>query len=311
MENRQNNNFDNRAENTVAYPRENVTYGIASTITVTRSVAESSQSLTLTSQFNYFFSEYFKGLLFVALSSVFIFAMPRVLTKQGNVRGILTDIVKRFMDIVGSIAGLVLTLPAWLIVPVLIKLDSNGPVFYSQTRVGVDRRKRGRRVYQNADVDDRRSRDRRRENYHGQLFEVIKFRTMVTDAEKASGPVWATKNDPRITRLGQFLRKTRLDEIPQFINVLRGDMSLVGPRPERPKFVEDLSQQVPGYTGRLAVKPGITGLAQVENGYDDSISSVKRKVAYDLTYIENLSIWFDIKILFKTIKVVFTGKGAH
>ncbi len=311
MENRQNNNLDIRTESAVAYPRENMTYGMASSYTITRTMAQPVQSLTLGNQFNYFFSEYFKGLLFVALSSVFIFAMPRVLTRPGTLRGILTDVVKRLMDMVGAVVGLILTLPVWLIVPVLIKLDSRGPVFYSQTRVGSDRRKRSRRVYQDVDATDRRSRDRRRENYHGQLFEVLKFRTMVNDAEKASGPVWATKNDPRITRLGQFLRKTRLDEIPQFINVLRGDMSLVGPRPERPKFVEDLSHQVEGYTGRLAVKPGITGLAQVENGYDDSISSVRRKVAYDLSYIENQSIWLDIKILFKTVKVVFTGKGAH
>lgn len=297
MENRQNNNLDIRTESAVAYPRENMTYGLASSYTITRTLAEPVQSLTLGNQFNYFFSEYFKGLLFVALSSVFIFAMPRVLTRPGSVRGILTDVVKRLMDMVGAVAGLILTLPVWLIVPVLIKLDSKGPVFYSQARVGSDRRKRSRRVYQDIDAADRRSRDRRRENYHGQLFDVIKFRTMV--------------NDPRITKLGQFLRKTRVDEIPQFINVLRGEMSLVGPRPERPKFVEDLSHQVEGYTCRLAVKPGITGLAQVENGYDDSISSVRRKVAYDLNYIENRSIWLDIKILFKTIKVVFTGKGAH
>ena len=133
---------------------------------------------------------------------------------------------------------------------------------------------------------------------------------MVQNAEKKSGPVWAIKNDSRITRLGTFLRKTRLDEIPQFINVLKGDMSLVGPRPERPNFVRDLSEKVQDYSGRLAVKPGLTGLAQVENGYDTSLASVVRKVNLDLEYIRHRSIWADIKILSRTVMVVLTGKGA-
>jgi lipopolysaccharide/colanic/teichoic acid biosynthesis glycosyltransferase len=133
---------------------------------------------------------------------------------------------------------------------------------------------------------------------------------MVNDAEKKSGPVWASKNDPRITRLGNFLRKTRIDEIPQFFNVLKGDMSLVGPRPERPKFVKDLSTQVKDYTHRLEVKPGLTGLAQVENGYDSSIASVVKKVRYDIEYIRTWSVLADVKILLKTVVVVLTGKGA-
>ena len=144
----------------------------------------------------------------------------------------------------------------------------------------------------------------------GRPIRVIKFRTMIADAEKKCGPVWATKNDPRITRLGNFLRKTRLDEVPQFINVLKGDMSLVGPRPERPVFVEDLCSKVENYDKRLQVKPGITGLAQVENGYDSSVTSVVRKVHYDLKYIQNWSLWSDVKILLKTVVVVVTGKGA-
>ena len=133
---------------------------------------------------------------------------------------------------------------------------------------------------------------------------------MVVDAEKNSGPVWATQNDPRITRIGRFLRKTRLDEIPQFLSVLKGDMSLVGPRPERPKFVADLSTKVDNYTRRLDVKPGITGLAQVENGYDSSLASVNRKVQYDLQYIRSWSVLSDLRILAKTVVVVITGKGA-
>ena len=134
---------------------------------------------------------------------------------------------------------------------------------------------------------------------------------MVSDAEKSSGPVWAKKNDPRITRLGNILRKSRLDEIPQFLNVLRGEMSLIGPRPERPKFVQELSTQVDDYTRRLEVKPGLTGLAQVSAGYDDSISSVVKKVKSDIEYIDNWSLWMDIKIILKTVKVVLTGKGAN
>ena len=132
----------------------------------------------------------------------------------------------------------------------------------------------------------------------------------MNNAEKTTGPVWATKNDTRITAIGAFLRKTRIDEIPQFINVLMGDMSLVGPRPERPSFVSDLTGKVEGYATRLQVKPGLTGLAQVSSGYDSSIASVTEKVQYDIDYIENWSVWLDIKILLKTVVVVLTGRGA-
>jgi lipopolysaccharide/colanic/teichoic acid biosynthesis glycosyltransferase len=157
---------------------------------------------------------------------------------------------------------------------------------------------------------DNRERDRRRVDYMGRPFEIVKFRTMVQDAESKTGPVWATKNDPRITRLGAFLRKTRLDEIPQFWSILKGDMSLVGPRPERPTFVKELSQKVRDYHRRLEVKPGLTGLAQVENGYDESLASVNRKVKFDLHYIKRWSLWYDIRILLKTVVVVVTGRGA-
>jgi lipopolysaccharide/colanic/teichoic acid biosynthesis glycosyltransferase len=153
-------------------------------------------------------------------------------------------------------------------------------------------------------------RDRRRGDLKGRPFNVIKFRTMVADAEKKCGPVWATQNDPRITRLGRFMRKTRLDEIPQFINILLGQMSLVGPRPERPVFVMELCSQVENYDKRLTVKPGLTGLAQIENGYDSSVASVVRKVHYDLEYIQNWSLWQDVKIMLRTVVVVVTGKGA-
>ena len=219
-------------------------------------------------------------------------------------------IVKRTLDVIGALIGIIVCTPFWILVPLAIVLDSRGPVFYTQTRVGINRRRKDRRCFPLSQREDRRGVERRRENYMGKPFKVIKFRTMVQDAEKLSGPVWATKDDSRITKLGRLLRKTRLDEIPQFINVLKGDMALVGPRPERPSFVRELSSKVANYSGRLDVKPGLTGLAQVENGYDSSVASVAEKVRFDLQYIRNWSLWYDIKIMFKTVIVVITGKGA-
>ena len=189
--------------------------------------------------------------------------------------------IKRLMDIIFSSIILVVTLPVSLIVALAIKLDSKGPVFYKQIRVGKDNKQ----------------------------FKIYKFRSMYQDAEKHTGPVWSSKDDPRITRVGKIIRKFRLDEIPQFINVLRGDMSLVGPRPERPYFVERLSNEIPLYKRRLKVKPGITGWAQVKHKYDESIEDVKKKLQYDLYYIENISLRMDLKILFRTIFVVLFGKG--
>ncbi len=189
--------------------------------------------------------------------------------------------IKRLMDVVISLIVLILTLPITLLVSLAIKLDSEGPVFYKQIRVGKD----------------------------GKEFKIYKFRSMFNNAEKHTGPVWSTKYDPRITRVGKIIRKFRLDEIPQFINVLRGEMSLVGPRPERPYFVEMLSKEIPLYKRRLKVKPGITGWAQVKHKYDESIEDVKKKLQYDLYYIENISLRMDLKILFRTIFVVLFGKG--
>ncbi len=218
--------------------------------------------------------------------------------------------IKKSIDFLGSLFGLILLMPLFLIVAILIKLDSPGPVFYTQVRTGINRRKSSRRENSCYNFADRRKRDRRRIDNFGKPFKVYKFRTMVDKAEKKCGPTWAIANDPRITRVGAFMRKTRLDELPQLINVLKGDMSLIGPRPERPVFIKELVTQVDGYENRLLVKPGITGLAQVENGYDTSVDSVKNKVAYDLQYIRKWSLWEDIKILFKTVIVVITGKGA-
>ncbi len=188
---------------------------------------------------------------------------------------------KRALDMIVSFSILALGMPLWLLIALLLKLDSRGPVLYTQERVGKD----------------------------GKTFKIIKFRSMYKNAEEKSGPVWAHKKDPRVTRLGKILRASRLDEIPQFINVLNGDMSLVGPRPERPHFVEKLSKELPLYARRLKVRPGITGWAQVKHKYDESLEDVKKKVKYDLFYIENMSWRMDLKILLNTIYVVLTGRG--
>jgi lipopolysaccharide/colanic/teichoic acid biosynthesis glycosyltransferase len=299
------------SDTTAVMPRATVTYGIGAgvdTIPVPRSA---SVSLSFWTQLQYFFGEYGKGIMFVLASTLFILAVPAVLTRPASLKVAIVRFTKRTIDIFGALVGLLLTVPIWLVIPLLIKLTSRGPVFYTQVRVGRDRRNGPRRFHSRTDVVDRRSRDRRREDHGGSLFQVIKFRTMVHNAEKMTGPVWAAKNDPRITPLGAFLRKTRIDEIPQFVNVLLGHMSLVGPRPERPKFVDEFSEKLSSYSRRLEVKPGITGLAQVEGGYDTSLASVADKLRYDLDYIDNWSLWMDIRIMLKTVLVVLTGRGAQ
>jgi lipopolysaccharide/colanic/teichoic acid biosynthesis glycosyltransferase len=217
---------------------------------------------------------------------------------------------KRVIDIVGATVGLALLSPLFALVAIAIKLDSTGPVFFTQMRIGMNRRRSFNRRFRGESIDERRARDRRRKNLYGRPFRVYKFRSMVDNAEKRSGPIWASKNDPRITRVGSFLRKTRLDELPQLLNVLKGEMSLVGPRPERLVFIESLSRDIADYPRRLDVKPGITGLAQVITGYDTSISSVRAKVKEDLRYINDWTLIQDLKILMKTVIVVITGKGA-
>lgn len=197
-------------------------------------------------------------------------------------------IIKRIMDIIFSAIGLLLLFPLWPAIALAIKLESKGPVLFFQERIGLN----------------------------GRSIRMIKFRTMFTDAEKETGPVWATENDRRVTRVGGFLRKARLDEVPQLIQVLTGEMSLVGPRPERPFFVDQLAVKIPFYEERMMkVKPGVTGLAQINSGYDTSIESVKEKLLYDHGYGVSLTriksfLLVDFSILFATVKVVFTGKGA-
>jgi exopolysaccharide biosynthesis polyprenyl glycosylphosphotransferase len=192
-------------------------------------------------------------------------------------------VIKRRMDIGIAVIGLLFLVVLYPLVAFCTKLTSRGPVFYKQERVGLN----------------------------GKSFIIWKFRTMRTDAEKQTGPVWAKKDDERVTCFGKILRKIRLDEIPQFINVLKGEMSFIGPRPERPHFVKQWSESIPNYTYRLQVKPGITGWAQIHVNYDRNVDDVKRKVEYDLYYIDNISLLIDLMIIVVTFKVVLTGKGAH
>lgn len=209
--------------------------------------------------------------------------------------------LQRVLDITVSVVGLSLLVPVLPLLALAIKLDSRGPVFYAQERVGHERRRR---------AAARPGRERRRAVGPGRPFRVLKLRTMQTDAEKY-GPQWAQKRDARITRLGRFLRKARLDEVPQFWNVLRGEMSVVGPRPERLCFINQLEPDVPYYRERLLVRPGITGLAQIENGYDTDLESVRRKVVLDRRYVREVGFSTDLKILARTVGVVLRGSGAH
>lgn len=217
---------------------------------------------------------------------------------------------KRALDIVLSIVGLVVTAPIVLLAAILIKSTSPGPVFYRQERIGINRRARERRGSTPRADADRRRRDRRVLVNFGRPFTIYKFRTMVVDAERGTPPMWAKERDPRITAVGRVLRKTRIDELPQFLNVLRGEMSIVGPRPERAYFIGRIEKDLPEFQLRLRTKPGITGLAQVHLGYTNTDAGLRDKLHLDLEYIRHLSFWTDLKILCRTVFVVFTGKGA-
>jgi sugar transferase (PEP-CTERM system associated) len=190
---------------------------------------------------------------------------------------------KRAVDIAASLVLLALGLPIMALAAIAIVLESGFPVFYRQERVG-----RG-----------------------GVTFTVWKFRSMRTDAEADGQPRWAVKGDSRVTRVGRFMRKTRIDEMPQLFNVLKGDMSLVGPRPERPTFVADLTKEIPFYNARHSVKPGVTGWAQVRYTYGASVEDAKKKLEYDLYYVKNHSLVLDLLILLETVRVVLFQEGAH
>jgi exopolysaccharide biosynthesis polyprenyl glycosylphosphotransferase len=191
------------------------------------------------------------------------------------------SVIKRVFDIFASLILFILSLPIMFTAAIVIKLESPGGAFYSQKRVGKN-------------FDE---------------FTLYKFRSMVKNAEAGTGAVWATKNDARITKVGNFIRKTRIDELPQLINVFKGEMSFVGPRPERKVFVEDFMKNIPFYYKRLQVKPGLTGWAQVKHKYDESYDDVKDKLRFDLFYIENMSLKLDFIIILNTVRVVLLGKG--
>ena len=219
--------------------------------------------------------------------------------------------VKPLLDRVLALLLLVVALPLMVIIAIVVKSTSPGPVFFKQIRVGENRRRSGG-VHSGRDTyfvyRGTRIKSRRVVDHCGRLFRVYKFRTMYVDAESGTGPVWAVANDPRVTPVGRILRKTHLDELPQLFNVLRGNMSLVGPRPERPFFVKTLKDSVRGYSRRLEVKPGITGLAQVRHKYDETLDDVARKVAYDRLYVYRQCLLVDLAILFETVRVaIFPG----
>lgn len=190
---------------------------------------------------------------------------------------------KRVFDIIVSSFGIVVTSPIIFFTAIWVKVVSPGPVFFRQERVG----------------------------YKGRIFSIYKLRTMKLDAEKETGPVWAAENDPRLIKLGKVIRRLHIDELPQLFNVLKGEMSIVGPRPERPVFVEQLSGEIMDYKKRLRVKPGITGLAQIWHKYDETIQDVKKKIKYDLLYIRKMCLLVDLRILFMTIVVSALGRGAR
>ena len=202
--------------------------------------------------------------------------------KDRAVFGRLSLGLKRLLDLVLAGIGLLLFIPLLPLVALAIRLDSVGPIFYRQIRMGQG----------------------------GKPFSIIKFRTMDTNAEQDGKPRWATKDDVRITRVGRFLRKTRLDEIPQLLNVLRGEMSLVGPRPERPEFVDRLQREIPFYRTRLIVKPGLTGWAQVRYSYGNTLEDAHIKLQYDFYYLRHWSLWLDLHIILQTIGVVLKFRGA-
>ena len=192
-----------------------------------------------------------------------------------------SEVINRLVNIALAALALIILSPIFLLVALAVWLTSRGPVIYVQERVGIDRRARLTLAMY----------DRRAADVGGCVFEIYKFRTMRVDAELHSGAVWATKNDPRVTRVGRFLRRTRLDELPQLFNVLRGDMNIVGPRPERPTIFVNLRENIAEYPLRQKAKPGITGLAQINHDYDQSLEDVRTKVSYDLKYLQRQSLW--------------------
>jgi lipopolysaccharide/colanic/teichoic acid biosynthesis glycosyltransferase len=199
-----------------------------------------------------------------------------------------------------ALVALILLFPVLLIIGVLVWISSSGPILYTQVRVGLDRRL----------PDDAAQNHRRERNHGGRLFTIYKFRTMRVDAEHHSGAVWAQQSDPRVTPIGRLLRQYRLDELPQLVNVLKGDMNIVGPRPERPTIFAELREHIAEYPLRQRAKPGITGLAQINHHYDRSLEDVRTKVHYDLEYIRRQSVAEDVRIMLKTVPVILLRRGG-
>jgi lipopolysaccharide/colanic/teichoic acid biosynthesis glycosyltransferase len=226
-------------------------------------------------------------------------AAPRVRYYPPKEAPVAERIGVRLLNIAAAILGLVLTAPLMLMIAVLVKLTSPGPIIFTQTRVGIDRR----------GLNGGGGDSRRRVNYGGRLFRMYKFRTMAANQD-SSLQVWADPNDKRVTPIGRVLRKYRLDELPQLVNVLKGDMNVVGPRPEQPNIFVSLDKQILGYARRQQVLPGITGWAQINHHYDRCVDDVKRKLALDLEYIERRTALNDLKILARTIPVILTRRGA-
>jgi len=202
--------------------------------------------------------------------------------------------LNRGLNLALAVLALLVTFPLLFLLALAVKFTSRGPILYAQTRVGLDRRWRATLAMQ----------ERRLEDLGGQVFTIYKFRTMRVDAERGSGAVWAQENDPRVTRLGKYMRMLRLDELPQFWNVVIGDMNIVGPRPERPSIVSRLREDIPEYQCRHRVKPGITGLAQINQKYDASLDDVRSKVRWDLRYISEQGVLIDALILLRTVPAV-------
>lgn len=211
--------------------------------------------------------------------------IPEVIPRERNEKA------NRYLNLALGALALLIVSPVLLLMAVVMKLTSRGPILYAQTRVGLDRRWRSTLAL----------RERRLEDLGGQVFTIYKFRTMRVDAERGSGAVWAQENDPRVTKVGKYMRVLRLDELPQFWNVVLGDMNIVGPRPERPSIVSRLREDIPEYQYRHRVKPGITGLAQINQNYDASLDDVRSKVRWDLRYISEQGFWVDVRIMLRTV----------
>lgn len=211
-----------------------------------------------------------------------------------------SEMANRVVNLLIAVVALLIMAPIMALVAVAVRLSSPGPVFYVQTRVGMDRRRRPATA-----VFDRRQKD-----VGGRAFRIIKFRSMRVDAEQSTGAVWATQDDPRVTPVGRFLRKTRLDELPQLFNVVLGDMNIVGPRPERPSIFAELRQNIEHYPLRQRARPGITGWAQINRAYDSSMDDVRAKVQFDLEYLERQSVMEDLKIMARTLPVMIFKRGA-